>query len=125
MLPCRYIDDVTSLLQRVMQAQGGDVSSDGAQDVDLGGPTGTGSVIVGSTKKGRAGRPDVWHRHNAIFVLNPSKVRDHCQTLNPNEMPQDAGHLGIDLHTTWCVVHVRRVCVQKDVQLPDVLMASD
>jgi hypothetical protein len=41
----------------------------------MGGPTGTGSVIVGSTKKGRAGRPDVWHRHNAIFVLNPSKVR--------------------------------------------------
>jgi hypothetical protein len=40
----------------------------------MGGATGTGSVIVGSTKKGRAGRPDVWHRHNAIFVLNPSKV---------------------------------------------------
>lgn len=65
-----------SLLRAPLQTQGGDTAGDGtAQDAGLGGATGTGSVVVGSSKKGRAGRPDVWHRHNAIFVLNPSKVR--------------------------------------------------
>jgi hypothetical protein len=69
-----------------MQTQGGDTSGDGtAQNPGLGGPTGTGSVIVGSTKTGRAGRPDVWHRHNAIFVLNPSKVWI-VQTLIPGHV---------------------------------------
>jgi hypothetical protein len=67
---------ISALCQQLtLQSQGGDTTGDGEpQDAGMGGPTGTGSVIVGSTKKGRAGRPDVWHRHNAIFVLNPSKV---------------------------------------------------
>lgn len=40
----------------------------------LGGVTGTGSVVTGGYAGGKGGFADVWHKHNAIFVLNPSKV---------------------------------------------------
>lgn len=55
------------------QLEGEDVD-EASDDQGLGGTTGSGSVIMGGTKKGPKGRADVWHRHNAIFVLNPSKV---------------------------------------------------
>lgn len=42
-----------------------------APDPGSGGVTGTGSVVTGGFRGGRA---DIWHKHNAIFVLNPSKV---------------------------------------------------
>lgn len=72
---------LNEFMEHLYETQGGDTAGDGtAQDAGLGGATGTGSVVVGSSKKGRAGRPDVWHRHNAIFVLNPSKVRINPET---------------------------------------------
>lgn len=75
---CGLLSNVVLLCAWLLawQAQGEEGGADAAGPADdgLGGATGTGSVIVGGTKKGRHGRADIWHRHNAIFVLNPSKV---------------------------------------------------
>lgn len=51
-----------------------DGSAANPDDPGLGGVTGTGSVVTGGYKGGKGGQADVWHKHNAIFVLNPSKV---------------------------------------------------
>lgn len=64
----------------------GEDSDEGSEDQDLGGATGTGSVIMGGTKKGPNGRADVWHRHNAIFVLNPNKVRRQAVLFGCKEL---------------------------------------
>eukprot|EP00878_Enallax_costatus_P009803 GHUV01010236.1.p1 GENE.GHUV01010236.1~~GHUV01010236.1.p1 ORF type:complete len:735 (+),score=167.23 GHUV01010236.1:318-2522(+) len=63
------------------------------QEPGLGGVTGTGSVVTGGYRGGMA---DVWHKHNAIFVLNPSKVR-----VNPDGPPEAASHQPPDFIQLW------------------------
>jgi hypothetical protein len=48
-----------------------------AEAVRSAAPDGAGSVITGS------GRLAPWHKHNTIFVINPSKVRPDLQPPPP------------------------------------------
>jgi hypothetical protein len=43
-----------------------------------------------------ANGPKAWHRHNTIFILNPSKVR-----MNPEGQPQDKQHVPPDFMHEW------------------------
>jgi hypothetical protein len=53
---------------------------------DLGGVTGTGSVITGGLYNSK--RAGEWHKHNTIFVINPSKVCNvQVHTTPPLKLP--------------------------------------
>ncbi|KAF8055392.1 hypothetical protein HT031_006759 [Scenedesmus sp. PABB004] len=73
---------------------GGAAAGGGAGGANgLGGVTGTGSVVVGGARRGAG---DLWHRHNTIFVINPSKVR-----MQPDGPPEAASHRPPNFLEMW------------------------